>query len=42
MYSDDEDMTSPANVEISQWYEVDQLLSKLGKRSSKSPYRRIY
>lgn len=40
--SDDDDITSPANVEISKWFEVDELLSKLGKRPSKSPYKRIY
>ena len=39
--SDDDDITSPANIEISQWYQVEQLLSKLGKRPSKSPYKRV-
>lgn len=41
-HSDDEDMTSPENVEIAKWFEVGELLDKLGKLPKKSPYKRHY
>jgi hypothetical protein len=36
--SEDEDMTSPTNIEIGKWFEVGDLLLKLGKLPRHSPY----
>lgn len=41
-HSDDDDMESPENIEIAKWFEVGDLLDKLGKLPKKSPYKRHY